>query len=295
MTNHVGRQSVVDALSKWANLFGVIMATIAAAAAVWANQRLQTTNEHFDILKQEFAQKAADEQRVYKVYDYVLLALPKDDDRYRTAAQALVTAMLSDRLLLQQQLLTSIGNAARSETVRNQVADDLLKVAAAATSNPGLQNAASLSAFDLQNPIPAEATTAKATPGDLATPRPAPKTPSTPRVSPGPGWKSYRYDLFWCDSGSLGASGRLIAEAQNFARFLESQGTTGRIRIRPLPASVNERTGYKVTGYEVRPEQSEAASIEGLQEQWAKHGGKTFGVHISEMSTPGYVSFFFCP
>ncbi len=106
-------------------------------------------------------------------------------------------------------------------------------------------------------------------------------------------WEDYDYDIFWCESSGKSAQ----RQAEMIKDELISEGAKGRIRVRLLPNSINSSSGYRVSGYEIRPninEKDQANALKILGEKVLKDYGASFRIQISTQSTPWYVSIFIC-
>ena len=123
----------------------------------------------------------------------------------------------------------------------------------------------------------------------------APPDPGAVNEAPvAPSWGDWDFDIFWCANSGV--------EAENLANKIRSwlinDGAKGRVRSRVLPNSVNAKSGFRVTGYQIRRSQQEVAmanrierfilSIEGLEDL-------TLVQHVSSQNTPWYLSVFVCP
>ncbi len=109
-------------------------------------------------------------------------------------------------------------------------------------------------------------------------------------------WEDLDYDIFWCErSGEIAKN-----QAGLIANQLKSEGAKGRVRVRELPASVNSKSGYKVSGYTIRMGKSEirqANALKKLSEQvLANQGYSTeFNLQPSRQKTRWYLSAYVCP
>jgi hypothetical protein len=105
-----------------------------------------------------------------------------------------------------------------------------------------------------------------------------------------------RIDLFWCEKSGTPAQ-RVMQEV---ARNLRGAGLAPtQARVRSLPATVNDRPGYYVWGYQVRFEAKEQGDAEKLRNAMLSAmpaAGKTSVTLVPVSSpTPGYLSAFACP
>ncbi len=105
-------------------------------------------------------------------------------------------------------------------------------------------------------------------------------------------------DVFYCE-GNASAEQRaqaafqiLSAEAQ--APSADAGLTLGRIRVRPLPANVNSRSGYQVGRDELRAESSEREAAAALRALMTARNGPALDEAVSETPTPFYLSAFYC-
>jgi hypothetical protein len=103
-------------------------------------------------------------------------------------------------------------------------------------------------------------------------------------------------DLFWCESSGHAAQGFMQSVKGRLARagFADSSG-----RVRVLPATVNARPGYHVSGYQVRfesAEQGDAAKIRDVMRSAVPGAGpEGVALRLTTSPTPGYISAFACP
>ncbi len=118
-----------------------------------------------------------------------------------------------------------------------------------------------------------------------------PKT-TTPSFS----WEDWDYDVFWCETS--GENARI--QASLIVDQLKQEGAKGRIRVRELPASVNAKSGYKISGYAIRRSENEVAqanALKDLSEGVLSQQGYTpvFNVQPTSQKTRWYISAFICP
>ena len=113
-----------------------------------------------------------------------------------------------------------------------------------------------------------------------------------PREKPA-SWADWDFDLFWCERSGNAAQ----AQAENIKKQLEAEGAKGRIRVRLLPDSINDRPGYQHAGYVVRynaGEESQSNQLKSLGDRVVGPAA-SFVTSISYQSTPWYLSAFLCP
>lgn len=101
------------------------------------------------------------------------------------------------------------------------------------------------------------------------------------------GWD---YDVFWCEANP---ANRAVAEKLS-AALAQGDPKHGRIRVRPLPTTVNDRAGYGVRGYEIRAERQEQEQALLVKPHLEAAAAQTFTVTTSGQSTPWYISVFAC-
>jgi hypothetical protein len=113
-------------------------------------------------------------------------------------------------------------------------------------------------------------------------------TPAPPALSSP--WSNWDFDFFWCETS--GERGQRLAEA---ALKVKGSGS-GRWRVRMLPATVNERPGYQIHGYVIKPNDKEDEMAQKLKAAIEKAVPDTrFEMQRSRQATPFYLSAFFCP
>lgn len=119
---------------------------------------------------------------------------------------------------------------------------------------------------------------------------------SLTKQKPSFNWVDWDYDVFWCETS--GSEARIQAEA--IVSQLKFEGAKGRLRARELPASVNAKTGYKITGYAIRRSANEAPQADALQELSERVLSQNgYSVEFIQQSTSPktkwYISAFLCP
>ena len=106
-------------------------------------------------------------------------------------------------------------------------------------------------------------------------------------------WADWDFDLFWCERSGNAAQ----AQAEKIKNQLEAEGAKGRIRVRLLPDSLNDRPGYQHAGYVIRyntGEESQSSQLKSLGDRVVGPTG-AFVASISYQATPWYLSAFLCP
>ena len=119
---------------------------------------------------------------------------------------------------------------------------------------------------------------------------------SLTKQKPSFNWEDWDYDVFWCETS--GDEAKLQAEA--IVSQLKSEGAKGRLRARELPASVNAKTGYKISGYAIRRSDNEipqATALQKLSERVLSQNGYSvvFNQQPTNSKTKWYISTFLCP
>ena len=101
-------------------------------------------------------------------------------------------------------------------------------------------------------------------------------------------WQSYAIDVFWCDgANNQGDAARLQAA------LVKGGADRARVRLRPLPASINASPGYRISGLVIRRDEAEEQVSRALK-QVADAALGTFDVTLSRQGTRGYLSAFVC-
>ncbi|WP_353216757.1 hypothetical protein [Sandarakinorhabdus sp.] len=100
-------------------------------------------------------------------------------------------------------------------------------------------------------------------------------------------------DIFWCE-GPDGDRHRMQAEALFGAAT--ASGQFGRVRVRPLPESVNRRPGYGIVGNIIRHQDVERAGAGQLLRLSVTVTGiaRSFSMQQIEFPTKDYISAFLC-
>ena len=115
-------------------------------------------------------------------------------------------------------------------------------------------------------------------------------------ATPSFNWEDWDYDIFWCsDSGDTAQRQATLIQDQ-----LLEEGASGRVRVRALPASINAKTGYKISGYVIRRGEDEipqAQALQTLSEQILDSNGfpALFEQQQTLQKTKWYISVFICP
>ncbi|MGB1060075.1 MAG: hypothetical protein ACPGZU_08075 [Ketobacter sp.] len=115
-------------------------------------------------------------------------------------------------------------------------------------------------------------------------------------TTPSFNWEDWDYDIFWCSESGEGAQQQAVLIQDQLLK----EGAAGRIRVRELPASINAKTGYKISGYVIRrgeSETSQARALQTLSEQVLADNGfpAAFQQQLSLQQTKWYISAFVCP
>lgn len=119
---------------------------------------------------------------------------------------------------------------------------------------------------------------------------------SVRQTPPSFNWEDWDYDIFWCTNSGDGAK----EQATLIHDQLKKEGANGRVRVRELPASVNAKSGYKVSGYAIRRSENETTQASALKELSEKilsqHGfPASFDEQATSQVTKWYISAFICP
>lgn len=114
---------------------------------------------------------------------------------------------------------------------------------------------------------------------------------STTRASLAPGAESgWRYDVFVCE----GAPAGMKAQADSIRQAL-AVGTDV-ARVRSLPQWINLSSGYRVSGYQIRYEDSESSQADLVKQKLEQAGIRiAFVGHTVGSPTKRYISLFLCP
>jgi hypothetical protein len=106
--------------------------------------------------------------------------------------------------------------------------------------------------------------------------------------------KSFRFDIFWCETS--GDVARQRAEQVKAQMLAEGWGTAGTVRVRPLPQRINDQSGYKAQGWQIRWDGAEQPQAE----QWHKVINNAMGKNVNvelvpaHNTTRNYMSCFIC-
>jgi|GEM_PF-3947667 len=105
-------------------------------------------------------------------------------------------------------------------------------------------------------------------------------------TSPG----TWRYDVFSCEGVRESPRYSLLSVYSVTKEFGRDN-----VRLRELPALINSRPGYNVTGYQIRYEKSEQAEMTKLRDFLRTRLGIDFKPVVVSNKTPKYLSLFVCP
>lgn len=110
-----------------------------------------------------------------------------------------------------------------------------------------------------------------------------------------PAWDNYDFDIFWCEEQAETLQFRERAEKIATLKSRDPNAT-GRWRARPLPASVNARSGYQIKGTQIRISSSDEHTLaESLKTVLAKESlGGAVSIRSTSQETPWYLSVFVC-
>lgn len=109
-------------------------------------------------------------------------------------------------------------------------------------------------------------------------------------------WGNWDFDIFWCSESGTEAR----KQAGLIGEQLVAEGAEGKIRVRELPASINARSGYRISDYEIRRNSNEeetADALKALADKVLAGNGirNTFEIGTTRQDTAWYISAFVCP
>ena len=252
-------------IERWSKIaaFVATLATLLSGLSAFQVSRFET----------KLKEVQAERELNFRIYTSIADALESGDPKRVMAVRGIVEAMASDNI--KPKFLEALEPA----IVRVYQKEEL------AVSQPRSEDTTpenkDTAAVDT---LPSEETGA-------TTPEPAPVEAAEPRSNP---WGEWDIDIFWCADGSLNAEN----DANKIRAWLQQDGAQGRIRARILPSSVNQQSGYRVSGYEIRRSADEVGmanrletflrSIEGV-------GDHPWKQRTTTQDTPWYISVFICP
>lgn len=209
----------------------------------------------------------------FKVYDSVVEVVNSKDSGKILAVKIMVEHVASEEL--KKDLIAIVNN-------------ELEKLYE--TEEVGIKTNVSRAAVD-KSVSPQDET------GDASTPSTAdngePRTGTVETVAKQVEWGSWDLDIFWCESSGAGAK----AQADQLKYIIQEQGAKGRIRSRILPDVTNARPGYRVKGYQIRPNDNEIPFANEVRQFATNLTGGDVEIEIkrSAQNTPWYLSLFICP
>jgi hypothetical protein len=232
-------------------------------------------------IKQKLEQQASDREDVKVDRDYqvqvttmALASLKENDTRAQAAMIGLVGTLpntdLATKLTL--ALTTSSDPAVKKE------ATETLEAARA---------------FEVQQRVDAKAAQAGKSPIGAA-------IGVTRQLTPRPNAKGWDIDIFWCDGVNdakrrADVLGAVLAKQANEGLRVDGE-ILGRVRVRPLPALVNQRPQYQIFGDIIGPDAADPAEgqLARAVAAIAAGSGVPVAVRPGTKRSPWYVSVFFC-
>jgi hypothetical protein len=110
-----------------------------------------------------------------------------------------------------------------------------------------------------------------------------------------PAWSDWDFDLFYCEASPAWAK----TQADKLANAMVADGAKGRVRVRPLSASKNQESAYRIDGYAIYRSDDEAAMASKLaafaRNALRDSNGVAFEVKPTSQRSPWYLSAFLCP
>ena len=108
-------------------------------------------------------------------------------------------------------------------------------------------------------------------------------------------WGNYDLDIFWCEGQPDSGANQVIATKIAGFRATDNKAS-GRWRLRPLPVAVNQRSGYRVSGIQVRVSSEDERPI---AQQLIKLMDTQLSIRQASIKptiqkTPWYLSVFVC-
>jgi hypothetical protein len=253
-------------------VFNTLITAIAAPAILLFVQHSVQSNEakinlQLDEMKTAMQDEENDRNYGLKVFEMVQASLISGDTRQQQVAKALVLS-LDEKSKLRESLLNVMSNSKVVDTViREEIGHIVVAEKNLSEDDRAISNTAI--------PVAVTATPSKG-------------YNSIVIQNNKDGWD---YDIFWCETSGDNVNQQAIDFAQKIKNTYKEKA--GRIRIRKLPATINTRSGYQVSGYIIRAnagEDEQAKDLAGL--------GKPdlpFEIQPSSQITKYYLSAFICP
>jgi hypothetical protein len=271
-----------------------LVALLAAASLGWTTYQANTianqvseqgarlaelsTLQELEIDRQKFAteQREADVTLTHKIYQEFIGAIT---DRESEDAGRI------DRLSAVLVLTDAIPAVKQREGMARAVKQAIDRMA---VESPQLVRLQAEVSFDAETHIARAAAEQKVLEGSP----PSPRSVDSQQVR----WSNYDFDIFWCDGVPEAAAMKAMASEIAQLRS-EDSDASGRWRIRSLPANVNERSAYNVSGLQIRyssaDEKSLAEALKSLVE--SRIAGARVDLQPTPMATAWYLSVFVCP
>ena len=252
-----------------------LISVLTASMVAWLNysvndrdQKIQAElnkiNAQVTLNKEERDERESNQEFNLKIYEIVTQSLEEQNAQKQEAAQAFVVVMVDEPL--RSSLLNVLKQGGAPEVQKN--IGEILQ------AEEKFKYETTLKTNTVETPDSGNA------------------------VTPSFQWDDWDFDIFWCaESGS-----DAMKQANLIGKRLLAEGSKGRIRIRELPESINAKAGYQISGYGIRRNNNKgetdvANALKKLAETVLDSNGikTTFGVSVSNQSTPWYVSSFVCP
>jgi hypothetical protein len=250
-------------------IIGVVLGLFGSGVGIWSQVDTRSQQRQIASLdgqlrqrQDERASTTAERDYLLRVTDKVLAAMDSPSRQRQDVAALLIDTL--DDAESQKRLRNALLSASLPE-VKQRLEQTIAAEARFAAVVVADQAAQAAGQAVASAPLPGIKTAAERSPGKMAV------------------------DIFWCE-GPSGAAHKQLADALFDA--VGASGQFGRVRLRPLPESVNRRPGYGLVSNVIRYQDSEQTAALRLQKAAPATAG--FAVQQVRYNTPDYISAFVC-
>lgn len=273
-------------LDRALNVIGAVAAILATVWGVFIKIQVDSQNLKVDELKTAISQAESNREDRKLNQQLTLQVFDQVNDIYKTPNQS--ADIVINRLSAVSALILIIPDQTVKDSLKRAV-DSALNLQIAKGGDQAKQAQIVKSNFDAAS---FDASTASETVEAVS--NSAIKVIADQSNSNSPKWGALNYNLFWCEDTTHPDA---ALEAANHALALKKldKQASGDWRVRKLPKSVNERSGYQIHTNIIRTSSSDETKVgKVLASVLANYGSPGFEVKEVSYPSPASISIFFC-
>lgn len=276
-------------LDRVLNVVGALAAIAATIYGMWVKVQVDNQSRRVEDLKASISQSAEARENRKLELEMTMKVFDEVKDIYKADKQS--PDILVNRLSAVSALVLAVPN----QEIRERLGQAVGAALSAQTSNGGSESAQKAQSVkaNLEAAIFDAATVAESAPTEAVSTRQI-KALAAQSSAKNPHWGALNYNLFWCEDVENPNAALEAAKQASALKKLDREAS-GDWRVRKLPRSVNERSGYQIHRNLIRTSSKEETAIGNvLVGVLAQYGMAGFVVEEVSYPSPASISVFFC-